>query len=101
LKAFQKVRIAQNKPPVTLPEKKSNTWKTTVKVFDEIIGLAKNEGEAYLPTGGPTTFEDFVRLCEMEERFSRENREIDWEASPFAECVPLLIQKKLLRLKLI
>jgi hypothetical protein len=101
LKAFQKVRIAQNKPPVTLPEKKGNTWKATVKVFEEIIDLAKNEGSAYLPTSGPTTFEDFVKLCEMEERFSRENREIDWEASPFAECVPLLIQKKLLRLKLI
>ena len=101
LKAIQKIRAVELKDPVTLPQKRSTTWGVTVKLFDDVIAQAREEGEAYLPSNGSTTFQDFIMLCEQQDRLSKENRELDWAASPYKEHVPVLMDKKLLRLKLI
>ena len=101
LKAFQRVRAAQNKNPVMLPEKQAATWSATLASFEEVITQAREEGQAYLPSDTQTTFQEFIKLCELEDRASNENREIDWSVSPYKEHVQPLMEKKLLRLKLI
>jgi hypothetical protein len=66
-------------------------------LFDQVVEQAEQEGNVYLPTGGPTTFGDLVALCNLDEQ----GKEVDWNAPLYERHVKTLMNKKLLRLRLV
>ena len=97
MSAFRRVRRARNLPEVAWPDKKGATWRKTVELFDRVVEQAEQDGNAYLPADGSTTFNDLVALCRMEEQ----GREIDWIAPAYEGHVKTLMNKNLLRLRLV
>jgi hypothetical protein len=97
MSAFRRVRRAQNLSEVAWPDTKGATWGQTVQLFDEVVEKAEREGNTYLPADGSTTFGDLVALCHLDEQ----GKEVDWNAPLYEGHVRTLMNKKLLRLRLV
>ena len=97
MSAYRRVRRAQNLEEVAWPDKRGATWAATVRLFDNVVERAERDGNAYLPPDGPTTFNDLVSLCRMDEQ----GKEVDWNVPPYEGHVKTLMNKRLLRLRLV
>ena len=97
MSAFRRVRRAENRDEVAWPDKKGLTWGQTVRLFDQVVEQAEREGNAYLPPEGTTTFDDLIAISRMDEQ----GKEVDWNVAPYEGHVKTLVDKKLLRLRLI
>lgn len=97
MSAFRRVRRAQNLEEVAWPDKRGATWAATVRLFDNVVEQAERDGNAYLPPDGLTTFNDLVSLCRMDEQ----GKEVDWNVPPYEGHVKTLMNKRLLRLRLV
>jgi hypothetical protein len=97
MSAFRRVRRAQNRDEVAWPDRRGPTWGQTVRLFDQVVEQAECEGNAYLPPDGSTTFRDLIAISRMEEQ----GKDVDWNVPPYEGHVKTLVDKKLLRLRLI
>jgi hypothetical protein len=97
MSAFRRVRRAENRDEVAWPDKKGPTWGQTVLLFNQVVEQAEREGNAYLPPEGTTTFSDLIAISRMDEL----GKEVDWNVAPYEGHVKTLVDKKLLRLRLI
>ena len=97
LKAFASIRKVLGKTPPTVPDKKESTWGKTIALFADLIIQADKEGDAFFADAGDTNFEDYIGFCEIE----LSGKQIDWHARENSSHREVLIDKKLLTLKLI
>lgn len=97
MSAYRRVRRAQNLEEVAWPDKRGATWGETVRLFDDVVEQAERDGNAYLPQDGTTTFNDLVALCRLDEQ----GKEVDWNSPPYDGHVKTLMNKRLLRLRLV
>jgi hypothetical protein len=98
MNAHVRIREAQRLPAMTTwPQARAETYVKTIGLFDGVVRRAEQDGAAYLPEGGQASFRDFVALCGQD----LEGREIDWDDPAVDRMLPVLKEKKLVRLRLI
>lgn len=94
VRAMTKIYTLEGKGRTIMwPEAKKATFRDTEAQFKDLIDTVRKEGEDFF-RGSGMSFDDFIQICRDEEK-------IDWYHDDYSEFRKILIDKKLLRLKLI
>lgn len=65
IRAVAGIRSAQGGDPLRWPDKRAETYRKTVALFDGLVEQMRSEGQTYFAESTETTFDDYVGLCKL------------------------------------